>query len=142
MPKIYFSLNEANEMVQKIKPLLNNIILLREELDLLDNTKIEFDDEKIENYLLEVELNKSFHEKNLELYKILEELIRKGCIVRNIDDLEIDFYSKLNNKDIAFCWMPNEEKILHWHYPHERKKMRRSIKEIESCYFATLNKLR
>ncbi len=142
MPKIYFSLSEANEMIQKIKPLLNNVTTLREELNLLDNTKIEFEDEKVENYLLEVELNKSFHEKNLKLYQIIEELIKLGCIVKNIDEMEIDFYSRLQNREITFCWSPGEEKIFYWHYPHEEKKMRRPIREIESTYFETLKKLR
>ena len=129
-------------MVQKIRPKLNEIALLREELDLLDNTKIEFEDEKVENYLLEVELNKNFHEKNLRLYEIIGELIRMGCIVRNVDSLEIDFYSKLENRDIVFCWNPGQEKIFYWHFPHEEQKRRRPIREIESCYFETLKKLR
>jgi hypothetical protein len=142
MSKIYFSLEEANEMIQKIKPKLNEISLLREELDLLDNTKIEFEDEKVENYLLEVELNKNFHEKNLRLYEIIGELIKTSCIVRDINNLEIDFYSRLDNKDITFCWNPGQEKIVYWHYPHEERKRKRPIREIETYYFETLKKLR
>ncbi|MDD4250769.1 MAG: DUF2203 family protein [Candidatus ainarchaeum sp.] len=142
MSKIYFSLGEANEMIRKISPRLERIIILKDELDLLDNTKLEFDEEKVENYLLEIELNKSFHEKNLELYKIIENLIREGCVVRNIDEMEIDFYSKLEDKDITFCWNPGHEKILYWHFPQEEKKMRRPIKQIESNYFETLKRHR
>lgn len=129
-------------MIQKIRPMLKEINLLREELDLLDNTKIEFEDEKVENYLLEVELNKNFHEKNLRLYQIIGDLIKMGCIVKNIDNLEIDLYSKLENKDITFCWSPGQEKIFYWHFPHEEKKRRRPIREIESYYFETLKRLR
>lgn len=140
MSKIYFSLREANEVVQKIKPILNEIIILREELDLLDNTRIEFDEEKVENYLLEVELNKNFHEKNLRMYQIIGELIIKGCIVKDLDKLEIELYSKLENRDITFCWNLNQEKILYWHFPHEER--RRPIKEIESYYFEKLKKMK
>lgn len=142
MGKIYFSLHEANDFIQKIKPKVNRIIHLTEELDLLDNIKIEFDDEKIENYLLEVELNKNFHEKNLELYKIMGEIIAEGAIVRDIENLEIDFYSKLNSTDILFCWMPSEERIEFWHYPNENHKLRKNVREIEKKYYESLNKLK
>lgn len=142
MSKVYYSLNEANEMVQKIRPLIEKIICLRDELDLIDNTKIEFDEEKIENYLLEVELNKNFHKKNLEMYSTIETLITKGCIVKDLENLEVDFYSKLENRDITFCWTPEEEKINFWHFPHEPLSKKRPIKEIEKYYFEKLNKLR
>lgn len=142
MGKIYFSLNEANEFIQKIKPKINRIKHLTDELELLDNTKIEFDDEKSENYLLEIELNKNFHEKNLELYKLMGEIISEGGIVRDLENIEIDFYSKLNDRDILFCYMPSEEKIEYWHYPNEDYKMRKSIREIEKKYYETLNNLK
>jgi hypothetical protein len=142
MGKIYFSLHEANELVQKIRPSVERVIQLRDELDLLDNTKIEFDEEKTENLLLEVELNKNFHEKNVELYSLLGELIQKGCIVHDLTEMEIDFYSKLEDRDIAFCWHPNDEKVLYWHFPREKSSSRRPISEIEKNYFEKLNKLR
>lgn len=142
MSKVYYSLNEANEMVQKIKPQIEKIVQLRDELNLLDNTKIEFEEENVENYLLEVELNKNFHLKNLEMYKTIETLIRRGCIVRDIENLEIDFYSKLEDKDITFCWTLNQDKINFWHYPHETHLKKRPIKEIEKYYYEKLNKLR
>jgi hypothetical protein len=139
MGKIYFSLHEANELVQKLKPKINRILSLSDELDLLDNTKIEFDDENMENYMLEVELNKNFHEKNLELYTLIGEIIGEGAIVRDVEKIEIDFYSKLGDRDIVFCYMPSEEKIEHWHYPDEDYNLRRSVKEIEKKYYEKLN---
>ncbi|MFA5763820.1 MAG: DUF2203 family protein [archaeon] len=142
MSKIYFSLGEANEMVQQIKHQIEKLACLRDELELLDNTKIEFDVESIENYLLEVELNRNFHEKSLEVYTILGNLIKDGAIVRNLDDLEVDFYSKLNNKDIVFCWQLGQDKINFWHYPSEDKKLKRQIKEIEKQYMDKLKEFR
>ncbi len=142
MSKVYFSLHEANEMVPKIKGKINRIMQLRDELELLDNTKIEFDEEKLENYLLEVELNKNFHEKSLELYSLLGELIKQGCVVRKLDNLEVDFYSSLDNRDIVFCWQPGEGRINYWHLPHEGSNVRRPIKEIEKKYLEKLNEFK
>ncbi len=142
MSKLYFSLQEANELIQRISPRVQRIIQLRDELNLLDNTKIEFDNESIENYLLEVELNKSFHEKNLEMYSLLGELIREGCLIRDLEELEIDFYSKYNERDITLCWKPGQEKIFYWHFPHEAHRKKRSINEIEKKYLEKLNELK
>lgn len=140
--KVFFSLREANNTIPKIKPLIEVLIQLTEELEVLDNTKIEFDNENIENYMLEVELNKNFHEKNLQLYNILADLIKQGCIVRNLDDMEVTFYSKLGNKDINLCWKYPHEKISYWRYPNENINTKRDIKEIEKQYFEKLNELK
>ena len=142
MPRVYFSLREANETVQQIKHTATRIIQLRDELELIDNTKIEFENDNMENYLLEVELNKNFHEKNLELYTMLGELIKMGCIIRDLDDFEIDFYSKFEKKDIAFCWVPGDDKIMHWHMIGENMSQRKPISDIEKKYFEELKKLR
>jgi hypothetical protein len=138
MNKIYFSLDLANDLISKVKPKINELIQLRDELELLDNTKIEFDNDNIENLLLEVELNKSFHDKNLKLYALLEELIRLGCIIRDIENIEIDFYSKLDGKDIVFCWDTKDDQILYWHDLNDSCEKKRPIKEIEQKYIEKL----
>lgn len=142
MPKIYFSLHEANELLKQIKPDLERIQQLAEELEMLDNTKIILDEVNVENMLLEVELNKSFHEKNLQMYATLGGLIRKGCVIRDIEDVEIDFYSKLGEKDIFLCWMPHDGVVKHWHELDENKSSRKSVKLIERNYMQKLESLR
>ena len=142
MPVIYFSLQEANEILTKIKPMAERIIQLRDEIELLDNTKIEFDRKSIENMILEVEINKSFHEKNLELYSLIGDLIKQGCIIRELTTMEIDFYSRFNNKEIPFCWRPKDEKILYWHNLYENCENRQPIKIVERNYLEELKKLR
>jgi len=142
MPMIYFSLQEANELLPKIKSSVERIVQLRDEIELLDNTQIEFDKKSIENMILEIELNKSFHEKNLEMYSIIGSLIKQGCIIKTLTTMEIDLYSRLNNKEIAFCWRPQDEKILFWHSLTENCEKRQPIKIIERNYLEELKKLR
>ena len=142
MPMIYFSIQEANELIQNVRDKIDRIIQLRDEINLLDNTKIEFTDKSIEHMLLEIELNKNFHGKNLELYSIAGELTKKGCIIRDLVTMEIDFYSRFNRKDISFCWRPGDEKILHWHYLYENCEKRQPIRIVERNYLEELKKLR
>jgi len=142
MAKIYFSLGQANELIKKVRREIERLEELNEQLALLDNTKIEFDEENMENFLLEVELNKNFHEKNLEMYSLIGFLIRQGCVIRDLDKMEIDFYSKLEDKEILFCWRPVEEKIQFWHYPNEDILKRRPVKQVEDAYFEKLKRMK
>ncbi|MDD4128316.1 MAG: DUF2203 family protein [Candidatus ainarchaeum sp.] len=141
MSRIYFSIQEANTLIKRIKPQVDRLFELNEQLQLLDNTKIEFDEDSTENFLLEVELNKNFHEKNVELYTLLGDLIREGCVVRDLEKMEIDFYSKHNKKEILLCWRPLEEQILFWHYLGEDVEKRKSIKQLQEEKIENLKKL-
>lgn len=141
MSRVYFSIQEVNSLIKKIKPQVDKMFELNEELHLLDNTKIEFDEDSMENFLLEVELTKNFHEKNVELYALLGSLIKEGCIVRDLDKTEIDFYSKHNSREILLCWRPLEEEVLYWHYLEEDVSKRKPIKQLREEKIDLLKKL-
>ncbi|MFA5357973.1 MAG: DUF2203 family protein [archaeon] len=138
----YFSLQGANEKVQKIRRVTERMCQLVEELDFLDNTKIELETDSTESLMLEVALNKSFHEKNLELYSLIEKLIAEGCIVRDLQSMEIDFYSRLGERSILLCWKRGEEKIQSWHETFENQTKRKPAIMLEKNYFEQLKKLR
>ncbi len=142
MGTIYFSVREANREIKRIRKDVARIQQLCEELDLIDNTKIEFDEESVNNLMLEVELNKSYHEKNLELYTLLGKLISEGCIVRDLEKLEIDFYSRFESRDIMLCWNPAEEKVQYWHEVFDSRDNKKPIALIEKQYFKQLNELK
>lgn len=142
MSRVYFSLKQANELVKKLRPEVERVVQLNEELTLIDNTKIEFDDDSMENFLLEIELNKNFHEKNIELYSLMGYLIRQGFVLRELEKMEIDLYSKFEGKEILFCWTPSEETIKFWHYPGEEMGKRKPINQIEESYFEQLKKMK
>lgn len=141
MSKIYLSIAQANELIQRIKPDVERLFELNEQLQLLDNTKIEFDNDSMENFLLEVELNKNFHEKNLEMYTLLGFLIRQGCVMRDLEKMEIDFYSRHSGKEILLCWRPTEEHVMFWHYLNEDASNRKSIKQLQQETIENLKKL-
>ena len=54
MSRVYFSLKQANELIKKVHFEAERVQQLNEELILIDNTKIEFDDDSMENFLLEI----------------------------------------------------------------------------------------
>ena len=45
----------------------------------------------------------------------LSELERVGCVFKGFDQGLVDFYGKLDGRDIFWCWKVGEEKVEHWH---------------------------
>ena len=45
----------------------------------------------------------------------LEELEQVGCVFKGFPDGLVDFYGKLDGRDIFWCWKLGEDEIRHWH---------------------------
>jgi hypothetical protein len=45
----------------------------------------------------------------------LDELSAVGCVFKGFDDGLVDFFSRLDGRDIFLCWRLGEEEITHWH---------------------------
>jgi hypothetical protein len=43
------------------------------------------------------------------------ELERLGCVFKGFGEGLVDFYGKLDGRDIFWCWKHGEERIGHWH---------------------------
>jgi hypothetical protein len=45
----------------------------------------------------------------------VSELETVGCVFKGFEDGLVDFYGKLDGRDIFWCWKQGEERIGHWH---------------------------
>jgi hypothetical protein len=45
----------------------------------------------------------------------LLELEQIGCVFKGFDQGLVDFYGRLDGRDICWCWKAGEERIEHWH---------------------------
>lgn len=43
------------------------------------------------------------------------ELEGLGCVFKGFEEGLVDFYGKLDGRDIFWCWKQGEERIGHWH---------------------------
>lgn len=43
------------------------------------------------------------------------ELEAVGCVFKGFDEGLVDFYGRLDGRDIFWCWKQGEERIGHWH---------------------------
>jgi len=45
----------------------------------------------------------------------MQELEQIGCVFKGFDEGLVDFYGKLEGREIFWCWKKGEEEIRHWH---------------------------
>ena len=142
MSIIYYSVEEANEKIKQIRENVERIAELNEEIKMLSNVKFETNNDDFSKVIFEVELNKKFHEKNVEVYTLVTELLRQGCIIRDTRTFEIDFMSKFAGRDVMLCWRKGEENIKYWHEKKENIYRRKPIILLETEYYQELERLK
>lgn len=106
----YFSLEEANMVLESIKPLIQDFIEKREYMiqyiEDLNATNDELERLYIKSMLEELQ-NKTNN--------ILHKMTSSGCVIKSLNPLLLDFLSKKNDEDIWLCWLEGEDSIMHWH---------------------------
>lgn len=50
-----------------------------------------------------------------QINDFLAELEQVGCVFKGFPDGLVDFYGKLDGRDIFWCWKLGEDEIHHWH---------------------------
>ena len=114
MPRIYYTLEEANKILPEIKNKLMDLIELKEAIAVLGTINISFDDLE-EDYLNNIKMGKKFHKLHYNFFKLLEELEGGGVFIKDLSQGLIDFYSKFEGRDILLCWKFGENEINYWH---------------------------
>ncbi len=122
----YFSLKEANLVLDSIMPYIQEFIEIREEMSRISEESQETSDE-LEKMYLETSLLELNKKANLSLQTIAE----SGCSVKGVNPLLLDFLSKKDGKDIWLCWLEGEDTIQYWHGIHEGFMGRKPIETLE-----------
>jgi len=141
MSKIYFSIEEAEELLPFVKRKMKKLMDLDEQVEQMENIKIEIKDDSVENHLLVSGFYKQYHKLLCTFYKHFEDLINKGALVRDYKCGVVDFYSKFGDKDILLCWNVDEESILYWHEIEESFAQRKDIEILKKKYAEQLKRL-
>ena len=142
MGKIYFTVEEAEKLLPQVDKKIEKLMDLQEEISIMDNFRVEYKDDSIENNILILELNKNYHSKLSEFYKELEELARMGAIVKDLNNGIVDFYSKYEDKDILLCWKFEEKKIAFWHEANKGYDSRKPVTILKAEIAEKLKRLR
>ena len=114
----YFSLEEANRTLPYVRPIVADIVKTygewragvkryEEIAALRRGDKSESDDQRIHRE----EVDRIAQQIN----GYLDELSSVGCVFKGFDEGLVDFYSKLDGRDVFLCWRLGESEIAHWH---------------------------
>ncbi len=105
-----FTLEEARNLLVKIKPIVEDINMKKEELfEIYSRLEEEEDD-----------LEKMYYQTKA---KELESLIKRdfmrieelGGVIKGVDPILVDFLSYHQGRYIWLCWKEDEETIMYWH---------------------------
>lgn len=122
--KKYFTLEEAEQLLPRVKRLLSKLHTLKAQVNFLADEKEApvqltepFSEEEIYRFAFaqEIKLNRELHKHTYAFFKILDELNELGCIVKDLDQGLVDFPHRLNSREVFLCWKEGEARITHWH---------------------------
>lgn len=109
---IHFSLEEANETLEELKPMIFEMSELKKTLD----------DKNYDVYRHEYfgglgpNGDGSFPPEMEKLIEIIKAISAKGVLIKGINNGLIDFpFIRNNGEEVYLCWMLGEEDIKYWH---------------------------
>lgn len=130
MDKKYYTVEEANKLLPKIKPILAKMVKLQCALASIEGVTISFNEEFMA-YAHAITVSEKYYKISAELYRELKKLLDVGCIVKDTRIGLIDFYSQCNGEDIFLCYHLGEETIMMWHDSVSGFQGRKSISLLE-----------
>ncbi len=121
-----FALDEARELLVKIKPLVEAINDKRIEIyDLL--SKLEEETDELERIYIKSTIN-NLDKEIREHFEMIESL---GGVVKGEDPILIDFLSYFQGRYIWLCWKEDEDTIIYWHELNDGFSGRKPVDIIE-----------
>ena len=63
----------------------------------------------------QLELRSQIEDIARRITALLAELESVGCVFKGFQEGLVDFYGKLDGRDVFWCWKQGEEHIAHWH---------------------------
>ncbi len=117
-PIRYFTLEEANGTLSYVRPIVTDIVNTYDQWregvrrhEMIAANSHSDQGETDEQVALREEVDRIARQINA----YVEELSSVGCVLKGFDDGLVDFYSRLNDRDVYLCWKLGETEIGHWH---------------------------
>ena len=123
----HFTLEEANTLLDEIKPLVESMISLKKKLD------IKGYDVYNHTYFGGSGPNGkgAFPEEMERLIDIVKKISSDGILIKGIDNGLIDFpHLRSGGEEVYLCWKFGEGEIAYWHSVPEGFAGRRNINEL------------
>lgn len=112
----YFTIEEANELLPTIEPLLAELLKRRAGV-------VRARDE-IEPILEDLHSNvggaaaSEMAQEFMVITQLLEKIQAHGCFVKDMNAGLVDFLAKIEGRDVYLCWRFGEPRVAHYHDLH------------------------
>ncbi len=123
----HFTLEEANTVLDEIKPMVESMINLKKRLD-----KKGFDVYNHQYFGGSGPNGKgAFPDEMERLIEIVKKISSDGVLIKGIDNGLIDFpHLRKDGEEVYLCWKFGEGEIVYWHSIPEGFSGRRNINEL------------
>lgn len=111
----YFTVEEAEQTIPKVRRHMTRLMSIHDELSALAGVKVHSTDFDWKAHLLAININKRFHELSFKYFAELESITKIGCYVKDVQQGLVDYYSRFENKDIVLGWQYDEPNALYFH---------------------------
>ncbi len=111
----YFDVEDVQETLPQVERLVRKLMKLNKSISLLNSIEIDTADLSFQQFQNITKMNKTYHKLSFDFYKYLEALERIGCILKDVEQGLVDFYSRFEGRDILLCWKLGEKRIRYWH---------------------------
>ena len=118
MPPKYFTLSEANRTLPLVKRIVADLVSLHPQWrDLVSKYEVVAAGARPDwgESTDQLALRGRIEDIARQINGYLEELAQIGCVFKGFDIGLVDFYGKLQGRDVFWCWKQGEERIEHWH---------------------------
>ena len=126
----YYTPNEAEDLIPLLKPRIVNLVKLNSAINFLESVDIQYDDE-YETIKQDVLMNKKFHDYSLKFCREVENLLKIGVVLRDVENGVVNFFSLHEGKEIFLCWKLGEFKIDSWYPVGSEYELRKPVSELK-----------
>ena len=120
----YFTIEEANEALEQVRPLTEELVAHRRALLELQErqseltTRIAGNGSKVEPHEL-ADVQTRVDEEVAGIARSVARIHEVGALVKDLDEGLADFPALREGEQVLLCWRLGEDEVAHWHGPDE-----------------------
>ena len=120
MDQRYFTADEANQALEEVRPLTEELVAYRRALvDLQERqsaltTRIAGNGGNVEPHELQ-NVQEELDEQVAGIARCVARIHEVGALVKDLDDGLVDFPAKRHGEDVLLCWRLGEDEVGFWH---------------------------
>jgi hypothetical protein len=111
---VYFTPQDANKILPEVHRRFSQIIALRNRVISIQENLQDISNE-VSNFNAFISKKQELNQVVSRLYKQIEELEKRGVMIKSVDDGLVDFPSLRFDEEVWLCWKYGESEIKFWH---------------------------